>query len=169
MLVIYILLFIILALLLWVIFTPVYVRVDTTIDLYEVSQAGTIRMSLHPGEDTLFSMRVFGLQVPVKASEKPKKKPGERPKKKSRFKRSASAWRYMIGGVLRSFTLQRLACSIDPDNVVLNAQLVPVLMLVNRGPVSINTNFNGQYYLQLRVKARLNRLLWTFIRFLTKK
>ena len=169
MLVIYILLLIILALLLWIIFTPVYVRVDTTMDLYEVSQAGTIRMSLHPGEDALFRMRVFGLQVPVKASGKSKKKPGEREKKKSRFKRSASAWRYMVGGVLRSITLQRLACSVDLDNVVLNAQLVPVLMLVNRGPVSINTNLSGQYYLQLQVRARLNRLLWTFIRFLTKK
>ena len=169
MLVIYILLLIILALLLWVIFTPVYVKVDTTMGLYEVSQTGTIRMSLHPGEDTLLNMRVFGLQVRIKASEKSKKKTKEQVKKKSRFKRSASAWRYMIGGVFRSITLQRLACSVDLDNVVLNAQLVPVLMLVNRGPVNINTNFNGQYYLQLRVKARLNRLLWTFIRFLTKK
>ncbi|MBL6448408.1 hypothetical protein JMN32_18995 [Fulvivirga sp. 29W222] len=173
MLVIYILLLAILVLLLWIVFTPLYVRVDTTLGLYEIHQAGTINMSLHPGEDEWWQVRVFGVRVRVKASEKPKKaktpKKQGKGKKKSRFKRSASAWRCLVSGVVRSITLQQFACSVDLDNVVLNAQLVPVLMLVNRGPVSIHTNFNDQYYLQLRVKARLNRLIWTFIRFLTKK
>ena len=171
MLVIYILLFIILALLLWIIFVPVYLRVDTVTGLYKMSQAGTVSMSLHPGESIWWRVRVFGFQVPVKVGrQQEKRKSVKAPaKQKSRFKRSAAAWRYMLRGVFGSITLQRLECSVDLDNVVLSAQLVPALMLVNHGPVNITTNFNGRYYLHLKLKARLNKLIWTFIRFLTKK
>ncbi|WP_040497098.1 hypothetical protein [Fulvivirga imtechensis] len=172
MVVIYILLILILGLLLWVVFVPVYVRIDTAIDQYELSQAGTIRMLLHPGETPWWSVRVFGFLVPYKRSESEKTEPEKSippKKKKSKFKRSAAAWKYMIRGIFRNITLKRFTCTVDVNNVVLNAQLVPVLMLVNRGPVSITTNLCGQYYLHMEVKAQLNKLIWTFIRFLTKK
>lgn len=171
MVIIYILLILIFSLLLWVVFVPVYLRIDTAMGKYELSQTGTMRMSLCPGEAPLWRMWVLGFKVPITVGEKQRKVPVEKApvNKKPNFKRSPAKWRYMIRCVLHSITLQRLLCTIDVENVVLNAQLVPVLMLVNRGPVSITTNLNGQYYLHLEVKAQLNKLIWTFIRFLTKK
>ena len=172
MVVLYILLILVLSLLLWVIFVPVYLRINTALDLYEISQEGTMQVSLQPGATPPWNMRIFGFRVPFNESEKQPAKTAEKApakKKKAKFKRSPAAWKYMLKGAFRSITLKRFICTVDLDNVVLSAQLVPLLMLLNQWPVNISTNLNREYHLDLEIKAQLNKLIWTFIRFLTKK
>jgi hypothetical protein len=65
---------------------------------------------------------------------------------------------FLFKGVLNSFRVKRFILNIDVDDVVLNAQLIPILLLVSRGPVSMNTNFNGRNYLDLEVEGRLNKV-----------
>src|SRR5690606_14612110 len=114
---------------------------------------------------------IIGFNIPAK-EKKPVKK--ARPKKKTEtksrgLKKSAHAWFFLIRKGLSSFRLRKLWLDVDTDDVVLNAQLVPVMMLLNRGPVWMQTNYNGRVSLQLVAEGRLNKLLWAFLRFLTKK
>lgn len=166
-------LLIVISLIGWIVFVPVYLRINTNINQYELSQSGTISMALHPGEIPFFTMCIFGISVPVSTSKKPQRRKESvksgRKKGRSFIKRSPQTWLYLIEGIVKSIKLKRLACTMDFMDVVLNAQLVPVMLLISRGPVQLSTNFTGQYYLHLEACAKINSVLWTFIRFLTKK
>ena len=156
-------------LILWIVLTPVYVRVNTDLNQYEVSQAGTLKVSFYPWEKPAMRMRVFGVTINMV-----KKKKKDRPvsgvkKSKSTFKRSPSTWLYLVRGIYKSFQLKRLVCTVDLDDVVLTAQLIPIIVLMNSGVVSVNTNFMDRYFLYLEIKGRVNKLLWTFLRFFIKR
>lgn len=173
MIILYAILFIVIALTGWIVFVPVYLRINTDINRYELSQTGTINMALHPGETPFVTMRVLGIRIPVSSSKTSrKKKETVKPKRKkarSVIKRSPQTWLYLIKGVLRSIRLKHLVCTVDFMDVVLNAELIPAMFLISRGPVQVSTNFTRQYYLNLEVRGKINSMLWTFIRFLTKK
>lgn len=160
---------ILLTLILWIVFVPLYLRINTDLKQYEVSQAGTMTISFHPWQTPFMKMRILGFRVDT--GKKKQASPQVSPKKDGEWgiKRSPSAWRYLAHGILQSFRLRRLECNVDLDDVVLNAKAVPVLMLFNRGVVTVSTNFQDRCFLFLVMEARFSKLLWTLIRFYTKK
>lgn len=157
------------AFILWIVFVPVYLRINTDLKQYDVSQAGTMTISFHPWQTPFMKMRILGFRV--NTGEKKAASPQVSPKKDSEWgiKRSPSAWRYLARGILHSFRLRRLECNVDLDDVVLNAKAVPVLMLLNRGVVNVSTNFQDRCFMFLVMEGRFSKLLWTLIRFYTKK
>lgn len=157
------------ALVLWIVFVPIHLRVDTSTNLYELNQKGTICMSLHPGEKRLLKIWVLGF--PITASGKPKseKKKEERKRSKPFLKRSFSTWLFLLKGMIKSIRIKRLICAVDFNDFVLNSQLSSILFLFNRGPVCITINFNRYYYFNLEMEGKLHKLIWAFILFLTKK
>jgi hypothetical protein len=167
MIAVYILLVLLLLLILWVLFTPVYIRVNTDLDEYEIIQAGTMKVAFHPGRTLAIEVRIFGFGVPIGKGEKTTGPP-EKKKRKRPGKRSSAAWRFLMRGIYRSFTLRRFVCTVDLDDVVMAAKLVPIILLLNRGAVSFHTNYSNRNFLLLEIEGRLNTLLWTFIRFFTK-
>lgn len=156
---------------LWVVFVPVYIRVDTESEQYEIRQAGSFILSFHPGNKPAMRMRLFGFYIPIaqRATQPPQQPSKEIKNGKARIKRSARAWLYLVQGIFKSFHLKKLVCKVDFDDVVLNAQLIPLGLLLTHNNIVFNINFRKDYYLLLEIEARVNVLLWTFIRFLTKK
>lgn len=158
-------------LILWVILVPVYVSVDTHCNRYEVNQKGIASIALHPGRMPLLKMRILGVAITRPLKIKRKKQRPESPvsSKKRGLKRSLASWLYLMKGAFRSFRIIKLKATIDFDDVVCNAQLVPVMLLLSRGNVDVSTNFIRQNYLILLIEWRPYKLLWTWITFLTKK
>ncbi|MFZ6014575.1 MAG: hypothetical protein ACOYXT_29820 [Bacteroidota bacterium] len=155
---------------LWIVFVPVNLKVNTARDLYEVRQTGTVAISLHPEIIPFVRMRILGFSIDMKGVGK-QKKPGKKIDKKQRRKKvkSLGAWINLIKGVAKSFHCKRFICDIDFDDVVLNAQLFPIGYFASRGPVMLNINFERKNRLDIWIQARMHRMLWTFIKFYLTK
>jgi hypothetical protein len=170
MTIIFIILVLLVFMILWVVFVPVYLRINTDVGQYEISQKGTLRFSFHPRESPALRLRVFGFGINMQKKARPPSLPASEKKKgKPAVKRSPRAWLDLQRGILRSLRLRKLECAVDLDDVVLTARLVPFLMLLNRGAVSISTNYVDRNFLRVEVEGRINRILWTICRFFIKK
>ena len=160
-----------LLLLIWIVFTPIVVEINSDSARYEVRQRGILFMRFNPHK-VKWELRLLGINIPLRKTEekKPKTQKLERSEKKKKgFHRSANTWRFLIQRGLMSLRLRKLWIDIDTDDVVLNAQLVPLVYFLSRGPVKLSTNYNGRVSLQLLLEGQLNKLIWVFMRFLTKK
>jgi hypothetical protein len=158
--------------LLWLLIIPVYLIVDTSADRYEIFQFGIFKLTWQPAGKFLFRLRILGIPVSMKTGGRSSPGPSEFVKKKRKGKtasKSFDTWLYLVRGIIKSFRVKRLHCSVDTDDVVLNAQLYPVVLLMNQGRVSMNVNFNSQNYLDLAVVLKVYRVCWTLIRFFIKK
>lgn len=170
MTIIIVILLLVILLIFWVVFVPVYLRINTDVSQYEVSQKGTLKFSFHPRESPALRLRVFGFGINMqRKAKKPSPPTSEKEKGKPAVKRSPSAWLDLQRGILRGLRLRKLECSVDLDDVVLTARLVPFLMLLNRGVVSISTNYVDRNFLRVEVEGRINRILWAICRFFIKK
>lgn len=157
-------LFLIIGLILWIIFTPVFLIIDTRKNRYELYQVGTFHLSFDPGELPLFKVRIFGILIPPS-------RPSEKSNGKKRpfLKRSIQAWIFLIKGLLKSLKIKRLVGTIDWDDFVLHSQFYAISPFINQGTVQVTSNLDNNYYLNLIIEGKLNKMLYTFIIFLTKK
>lgn len=160
-------LILILVLIIWIIFQPVYLIVDTKKNKYTFSQVGTFHLSYFPLQKPRFKVKFFGITIPN--SDKSDKKPMKKRNRKPFIKRSLSSWIFLLKGLLKSFRVKKLVGTADLDDVVLNSQLFAIYPIVNQGPIQLTTNFDNIYFLDLIIEARLNKMLYIFIIFLTKK
>jgi hypothetical protein len=165
-----ILLGILLLLILGFLFAPIVLYIDSDEQRLEVSQFPLTKIFFTFENYTVQPhVRFLGVDIPVKNKKSESPAATKKKTKKKSFKRSASAWRFLIYRVWKSFRVTRFDVDIDTDNVVTNAQLVPVFLLASRGPVQLNSNYQGRVYVHLEVTSLPARLLWIFLQFLTKK
>jgi hypothetical protein len=156
-----------------VVFTPVRLVIDTLGSEYSVRQAGTLRLDYKIGQPQPFIISIFGFRV--NPTGKSRTQPGVAIKgagdqKISRRRRkSPDKWRQLFSGVVRSIRITILRLDLDTGDAILNAQIVPLAMLINRGPVNVTTNYRGQSYLHLEAECHLNRMIWPLIKFFTYK
>ena len=151
---------------------PVSLYIDTDQGRYEFFQRPGFRFfAIIKNERIVPQLQIAGINVPLQSRRKRSiKKAREKSKvKKTAFRRSVSAWRFLIERLLKSFAIKQAVVDLDTDNVVLNAQLVPVFLWASHGPVHLSTNFNGRVYFHLEVRNRPAKILWILLRFLTKK
>ena len=153
-------------LIMWILFTPVVMVLDTDTARVEIQQTGTFSWHLTLGGPPV--VRIFGINIRLK--EAPRKNSSRRTSTKGRpISKSLNSWLFLIQRLLRAFHIRKFVADIDTGDVTLNAQLVPVAILISDDRLSLSTNFMGRNYLRAEVQVRLNRILWSFILFLTKK
>lgn len=157
-------------LLMWVIFVPVLLKINSRSQEYYIRQPGIFSISLSPDIEKAFRIRVFGIHVKLKPATKPVEQLPVKKKKPGSFrKKSADDLFFLIRGIMRAIKIKELILQADLNDVVLNAQVVPLTLLASRGVVQVSVNFNKTYYFGLIMEARIHKMLWTYIRFLTKK
>jgi hypothetical protein len=151
--------------------TPVSLYLDTAQGRYEVFQRPVFRFFVMIKDETIVPrLQIAGVNIPLQSKrEPPPKKKREKSKRKAVFKRSVTAWRFLIDRSLRSFDIKHAVVDLDTDNVVLNAQLIPLFFWASQGPVRLNANFNGRVYVHLEANNRPAKILWILFQFLTKK
>jgi hypothetical protein len=157
----------ILVLVIWIIFVPIYLKINTQNNIYLISQRGTFRLSFFPFQKPYLSVEVFGIELPDAIMSK--KEPDRISKRKPFVRRSLPSWLFLIKGLINSFRIIKLSGTADLDDVVLHSQLYAFYPFINNGPIHLTSNLNNYYNLELIIEARLSKMLYTFIIFLTKK
>jgi hypothetical protein len=159
-----------LVLLVGFLFTPITLYIDTNEGRFEIFQRPVLRFMVTFQDVTPFPrFQLLGVDVPLRRGKgKPKVKP-RKVKSALNFRKSISAWKDLLLEILSSFRIKSGVIDVDPDDVVLHAQLVPVFMALSRESVHFRTNFAGHVYFHLEICTKPVRVLWIFFRFLTKK
>jgi hypothetical protein len=115
-----------------------------------------------------FHLRVFGIDVNIAPHEQPPKAKSQlKEREKSGLKKSKEAWLAFIRSLAKSLSFKKFYLDIDTDNVVLNAQLIPLALFAQSRGVHLSTNFNGRVYAHVEVHTYLNKILWAYLKFLT--
>lgn len=164
-----IILLVLILLVVWMLITPVRLLIDTRSNQYSVSQLGTIRLSYQLQATPSFEIRVFGIRIPQPVAKPAKTSAVRRPRTSSVRPRSLETWLLLLRGCIRSVKLTTLRLDVDTDDVVMNAKLVPLAMMVSGGVVQVWTNYVGRRYLLLTAECRVYKLIWPLIKFLTNK
>lgn len=160
-----------LAFLLWVLFTPIYFKIEWNESRQGVQLYwwGVFRLSLTPETGAwaiLLELPFFRRSWPLKGLWSSKKK-GDKTKKKTA---KGKTWKpkhpwQLIRRLGRSFHLIRFHVQLDTDDYVWNAYLFPLFQVTNpANKASWQINFKGRNELILIVENRLYRLLYAFIR-----
>lgn len=150
----------------WILFIPLVVDVDTDRQDYRVYQIGTFRFWLTSGFQP--RLRILGISIPIKqgkavSTEKPEKE--EKSGRKFPFRNLPD----LLNGIYQSMTVRWFRLDLDTDDVVLNAQMIPVFTFLSRGPVQLSANFAGRVYVSMRAEVKLYRIGWALLLFFTKK
>jgi len=164
----------------WILFAKFKLYVDTAEKQYYLRLKGVVAAHLVPTND-LFLIK---LKVPfytfsfdpleMKGSSDKKKKQNksksvgkEVTKKKKR--KSWSATKVFIKRAMATFNVNHFILDLDTGDYPLNAQLIPVFLLMSRGPASLKTNFMGKSYFSLEVENRLIRMVRPAFKYLISK
>ena len=170
MVVINVVLFILLVLIIGFLFTPITLHIDTNESRYEIFQLPVFQISiLFQNNFPTVKLRLIGINIPLKGKRNAPATQKKQGKTKRHFHKSFAAWKFLVNRLIKSFEVKRAVFDLDTDDVVLNAQLVPVFQFLSKGPVQLNSNFTGRVYLHLEMYNKPVRILWIFIQFLTKK
>lgn len=153
-------------LILWLLFMPITLLADSMAERYELRQPGTFTMTLRLGPEPFMELRVFGIRIPLTRK---KQGYGGGLEKYQLPRRPLRNWIGLIRRSVESLRIRSLVMDIDTGDVVINAELVPIMAHYSRGPISMRTNFQGRVFVHAEIQTRLNRLLWIIIQFLSKK
>ena len=157
--------------LLWFLFAPLIIRVDSDNQRYSLSLPGIFKALVVPDDD-LFHIRLWVLFIPIKLDPLGKSmKRAEGPaKKKKKRKRDLSklmrARLIALKEVYRSFRLKKLRLNLDTDDFIVNSHLVPVFTTINNQNVNLTVNYEGDISLFMVLKNRIVSLLWIGIKYL---
>lgn len=163
-----ILLGVLVALLLWLLLSPIVLQVDTRHNEYVLYWGTLANASLVPQKDDL----LLRLRLPfwrkdfsmIRLLVKPTKNKQTRtreapPKQKSKWRFSWTRFRR----ILKSFRVQYFRLELDTDDYVTNAYLYPLCHFLNTPTRSITINFQGRSQCAFRIQNRLARVLIAFI------
>lgn len=147
---------------LWILFTPIVLQIDTLRGLYWVQWRGiaSLRFNIQDDEPIL-SLRVWFWKKDFRllASLSKSRKPNAEKKAKKRKARKKRNWKRLGLRLLQSFKVTEFDLKLDTDDYVLNSYLYPVFHLLNSKSLQISINYQGESSLQLQIENRLIRLL----------
>lgn len=111
----------------------------------------------------------MGFKIPLQ-SKKEKKEKEVAVKKKAEKKINYFNQHLLpfIRRIIRSIQVKKFWIDMDTDDVVLNAQLVPVCFFMSHGPIQFNINNSGRMAAEISAQIRINRIVWAIILFITK-
>lgn len=152
------------SLLLYVLFMPIDIVVNTLGNQYYVRMGILARAMVEGDETYLFriQLRTFFMRFyfyPLKKRKKKEKK-STTVSRKRRMKISdlQLGWR-----LLKSFQIKRFKLNLDTGNVITNAKIYPVFALLNYRGGNFGINFIGENQLVLHLQNRPIRILKSFI------
>ncbi len=162
----FILLLILIFSLLWVLFTPVIILINSESKAYQVRQKGTLAIDLVPEEGFKFRFKVMGMSVNTDDQKKRKKKKA-RKKRKWKIKQPMK----LLRKCMKALTIKVLNVELDTDDVVLNAKLVPLAYFLSNESQNrhIHINFEGRLFIYLLAELRLHLILLAFVKHLLKR
>lgn len=153
----------IILLLLWLLWAPLQLEIDTRKPAANFKWSGIGRANVWYDEEWWLSFRVFFFHKTIRLASmkaKPKKIAGQRVKK---AKRKPKGFLKKMIRVLRSFQVKEWRLAVDTGDYTMNAQLYP-LNFFSRLHQHLFVNFNGENYLYIRIQNRPAKMLYAFFR-----
>lgn len=156
----------IVAFLLYLLFMPLDLVVNTDENQYYVRIGVLGKAGIEKDEDYLVRIRLrtlftyFDFHPLKKRSSKKKEKEKAVKNKRTNFK-----WSYVktAGRLIRSFEVKRFFLDLDTGNCITNARLYPVFSLLQFQGISCGVNFNHRNTLVLHLQNRPIRIIKSFI------
>ncbi len=142
--------------------TPLIIRLNTDLNKYDVRLSGFMRAWLSVDDELSIHVWILGYHYKTnpKFALAGKEKKSKRKKKRS----STSKLRMKnILNVMRSFRIRSFEASLDTDDYVVNAQLVPISWLLKLFQLNVSVNFRGSSYFRLEIRNNLWRLSTAFL------
>ena len=163
-----------LALLLFLLFTTITLKIDSYQQQYYVQVWGLCRASIVTGDAPILEFRVLFLRFRIDLLEQVSKGIARRkqrqeaatssPERKDR--RMPKRMGQRLWRVLRSFKVRQLELDLDTGSVQWNAYLWPLFYFLRfrHALRHLHINYNGRVEAALHIENRLARMLWAFIR-----
>ncbi|MEL6658664.1 MAG: hypothetical protein AAFP77_16380 [Bacteroidota bacterium] len=165
---------IILAVLTWLLITPLQLQIDTTVNHYRLQwkTIGYGQLVVRPAElavrlKVLFWQKEWPLFPPKSKTEKekPQSKQIEPKKQQSQKAKRRSFAKLNFRSLLHTFEVKRFRLHLDTDDFIVNSYIFPIFYLLRREDRDLQINYKGEALLQLVVENRLYRILFAFLRF----
>lgn len=155
-----------LAILVWLLFSPIRLKIDTRESAYLCSWLGIGRVQLLPVTDDL----VIQLQIwfwkknfyPLRPNPQ-KEKPKETRKKKKKRKMNFQKYKRKGLRLVRSFRVKAFRLNLDTDDYLQNSYLYPFFHLLSNNNRQLTINYRGETELLLIVENRVARMLIAFL------
>jgi hypothetical protein len=158
---------IILLLILWTIFAPLILKVNTSSGYYSMGIPGIFKIRLIMDED-LFHLRarIFFIPFSIHPFRTVQR---ERKKEKTvtkRMKGNLAQRLKALKELLMSFRVKHLYLDIDTEDVLMNAYLVPVFLFMRTDRIQCCANYEERNLLILDLRNRLANFIWIGIKYL---
>ncbi|MDC8003110.1 hypothetical protein POV27_03555 [Aureisphaera galaxeae] len=157
----------ILLLVIYLLFIPIILHIDTEANTYYLQLKGLAKANIEGDERDVLRIK---LRVPFYTfyfyplrQKKSKRKEIQADKKKKKHTRKRAMKWSAIRRVIRTFKVKKLFLDLDTGDNVLNAKLYPVIGLLNLTRGSFNINFEGRNQFMLRVSNRPIAIITSFI------
>jgi hypothetical protein len=162
-----IILSVLIGVLLFLLFSPFTLQINTIQNDFSVrwKGIGSARLLLLP-EDLAIRMKIFFWHkdfYPLHPDGKKKKEKAEKKKPVEKKKRRAFTFRKMKN-VLRSFHIRKFRMDIDTDNYATNAWLFPLCYLIDLKKQRVRVNFEGRNECILTIENRLFNMALAFLK-----
>lgn len=156
----------VIALLGWLLFTPVRLIVHSTTNEYQLRWGWLLNARLILLADDLliriglpfYKKDYYPLHPsPSEQSTQETKRPRKQSRKSS-LRKGGLPFK-MIRSVLRSFRIRQFKLDLDTDNYLTNAYLFPLFYFLSRGKGDYQINYDGRFELHLEMDNRPIRLI----------
>jgi hypothetical protein len=164
-----IIIIIVLTPLLWLLFAPIFLLIDSGKNKYQAGIRGIFQLQIipHPEDIIRIYFRVFFLRFrfdPFKPSTEKKARKKKKKKKHRRIKIPGFHLFRLFGKMawkgIKTFRIKKFVLNLDTDNIILNGYLIPTFVIVNNWKkVNLNINYSGDFYLNLLIEGRLINLI----------
>ena len=153
--------------LLWILFGPLIIRIDSENHTYSLSLPGIFKASAVPDDDLFYvRARIFFIPVKIKPFNRTVKESKPVKRKQRDLTKSFQAGMMALKELVQSFSMKALRLNIDTDDFTLNSQLVPVFSVINTSRTRMTVNYQGDTSIYLILKNRMASLIWIGIKFL---
>jgi hypothetical protein len=167
MIAVLIILGILFSLVVFLIFTPIVLKIDSYNNQYYIQVWGIAKCSFLWRDGIVMEVKMpfrkFYINPFAPTGKKEKKKSKPKPKRK-RKKRSGKGSLKIMLSVLRSFKVKKFSLDIDTSDMIWNAYLYPVFFFLNSEKAHLNINYTGQVGILIHLENRLSRIIWVFIK-----
>ncbi|MCX2745482.1 hypothetical protein OO013_16500 [Mangrovivirga sp. M17] len=161
----------------WILIAPVFIIINTKQDQYSFNLKGLINADLEINDlDPIIHLNTLVGKFDIQPSKVKKKKTKDKKDTSRKLKvrkekkgKSAAAIRKFAFQALKTFKLKYLRVNVDTDDYVRNAQLYPLVRLLNRSERTFEINFTGKNELELIINNRLIKIIPPAIKLLISK
>ena len=145
-----------------VLFLPIGIVINTDKKEYYIKQPLIFKTQIVSDTENILKIRVRILFIPIaiypfklKGKTSDIKKKTSKKKKRRKIRKPYQLFRKLI----QAIKIKRMNADIDTGNFPLNAQLIPIVQLINGNRINININFEDQVRADIYVVTHLYKLL----------